>query len=148
MPEEAHSPTGPLEGRALCPGRGRGEALVLDAPLSLWGGVDPANGRIVDAHHPQAGAVVTGRVLAMPAGRGSSSSSSVLAEAIRAGTAPAAILLGEPDGILALGATVAEELYGRAVPVVVLPGGAYRRLRSGIVLEVVAAEERATVRPR
>ena len=46
----------------------------------------------------------------MPSGRGSSSSSSVLAEAIRAGTAPAAIVLGEADPILALGAIVAREL--------------------------------------
>jgi hypothetical protein len=59
----------------------------------------------------------------MPAGRGSSSSSYVLAEAIRAGTAPAAIVLGEPDPIVALGAIVAAELYGVDVPVVVAAGG-------------------------
>jgi predicted aconitase with swiveling domain len=57
----------------------------------------------------------------MPAGRGSSSSASVLAEAVRAGTAPAAIVLGEPDLILSIGSAVAEELYGKRVPVVVLP---------------------------
>ena len=57
----------------------------------------------------------------MPAGRGSSSSASVLAEAVRAGTAPAAIILGEPDLILSIGSAVAEELYGKRVPVVVLP---------------------------
>jgi predicted aconitase with swiveling domain len=39
---------------------------------------------------------------------------------VRAGTAPAAILLGEPDLILAVGAAVAEELYGVVVPVVIL----------------------------
>lgn len=96
-------------------------ALVLDEPLSLWGGVDPASGEIIDVHHPQRGANVSGRVLVMPAGRGSSSSASVLAEAVRAGTAPAAIVLGEPDLILSIGSAVAEELYGVRVPVVVLP---------------------------
>jgi predicted aconitase with swiveling domain len=96
-------------------------ALVLEEPLSLWGGMDPATGRIIDVHHPQRGANVSGRVLVMPAGRGSSSSASVLAEAVRAGTAPAAILLGEPDLILSIGSAVAEELYGVRVPVVVLP---------------------------
>jgi predicted aconitase with swiveling domain len=96
-------------------------ALVLDEPLSLWGGVDPATGEIIDIHHPQHGANVSGRVLVMPAGRGSSSSASVLAEAVRAETAPAAIVLGEPDLILAIGSAVAEELYGKRVPVVVLP---------------------------
>ena len=95
-------------------------AIVLDEGLSLWGGMDPATGELIDAHHPQRGANLAGRVVVMPSGRGSSSSASVLAEAVRAGTAPAAIVLGEPDLILAIGAAVAEELYGVRVPVLVL----------------------------
>jgi hypothetical protein len=93
---------------------------VLAEPLSLWGGLDPASGEVVDPHHPQRGANLAGRVLVLPAARGSSSSSSVLAEAARAGVAPAAILLGEPDLILAVGAAVAEELYRVVIPVAVL----------------------------
>jgi hypothetical protein len=107
------------EARTLVPGEASGDALVLDDPLSFWGGVDPATGEVIDVHHPQRGANVAGRVLVMPSGRGSSSSSSVLAEAIRAGAAPAAIVLLEPDPILALGSIVARELYGVAVPIVV-----------------------------
>ena len=42
------------------------------------------------------------------------------AEAARAGVAPAAILLGEPDAILAVGAAVADELYQVRIPVLVL----------------------------
>ena len=95
-------------------------ALVLSEPLSLWGGMDPATGELIDAHHPQCGANLAGRVVVMRSGRGSSSSASVLAEAVRAGMAPAAILLGEPDLILSIGAAVAEELYGVRVPVLVL----------------------------
>jgi predicted aconitase with swiveling domain len=96
-------------------------ALVLTEGLSLWGGMDPATGELIDTHHPQRGAVLTGRAVVMPSGRGSSSSASVLAESVRAGTSPAAILLGEPDLILAIGALVAEQLYGVRIPVVVLP---------------------------
>jgi uncharacterized protein len=110
-----------LQGRALVAGEAAGPALVLEAPLSLWGGMDPHSGRVSDHHHPQLGATVSGRVLVMPSGRGSSSSSSVLAEAIRLGTAPLAILLAEADAILVLGALVAEHLYGRTCPIVVLP---------------------------
>ena len=99
----------------------RGRALVLREPLSLWGGMDPATGELIDAHHPQRGASLAGRVVVMASGRGSSSSASVLAEAVRAGVAPAAIVLAEPDLILAIGSAVAEELYGLTVPVVVLP---------------------------
>src|SRR5687767_13290425 len=100
-------------------------ALVLDEGLSLWGGMDPATGELIDRHHPQCGANLAGRVVVMPSGRGSSSSASVLAEAVRAGTAPAAIVLREPDLILAIGAAVAEELYGVRIPVVVLPSEAF-----------------------
>ena len=98
-------------------------ALVLREPLSFWGGVDPATGAIIDVRHPQRGALVNGRVLVMRSARGSSSSSSVLAEAVRASCAPAAILLGEPDLILAVGAAVAEELYGVRVPIIHLGHG-------------------------
>ena len=110
------------EARTLVPGTGSGEVLVLDEPLSFWGGVDPATGEVIDVRHPQRGATVAGRVLVMGSGRGSSSSSSVFAEAVRAGTAPAAIVLAEPDPILALGAIVAREVYGRTVPIVVAAG--------------------------
>lgn len=98
-----------------------GRTLVLTEGLSLWGGMDPASGEVVDVHHPQRGANLAGRVVVMPSGRGSSSSASVLAEAARAGTAPAAIVLGQPDLILAIGSAVAEELYGARIPVLVRP---------------------------
>jgi predicted aconitase with swiveling domain len=76
--------------------------VVLEEPLSFWGGVDPGKGTVVSEHHPQFGISLRERVLVMPSGRGSSSSSSVLAEAIRLGTAPAGILLREPDPVVAL----------------------------------------------
>jgi len=106
-------------------------ALVLSEGLSLWGGMDPATGELIDAHHPQRGANLAGRVVVMPSGRGSSSSASVLAEAVRAGTAPAAIVLSEPDLILAIGAAVAAELYGVVVPIVVLDPEARRAIAEG-----------------
>ena len=134
-----------LEGRALVAGEAAGPALVLEAPLSLWGGMDPHTGRLCDHHQPQLGATVTGHVLVMPSGRGSSSSSSVLAEAIRLGTAPAAILLQEPDEILVLGALVAEHLYARTCPVLVLPEVAYRSIATGDHLQI--RDERVTRGP-
>ncbi len=122
--------------RVLAPGAARAPALVLDEPLSLWGGVDPGSGRIVEPRHPQHGARVTGTVLVIPATRGSSSSASVLAEMVRAGTAPAAVILGEPDLILALGAAVAAELYGTRLPVLVLPDADRRRITPGSTVTV------------
>lgn len=135
------------EGRTLAPGTAEGETLVLDEPLSFWGGMDPASGKLIDAHHPQRGELLAGRVLVMPSGRGSSSASSVLAEAIRTKTGPAAILLLEPDPIVALGSMVAAELYGESCPVVVLEVADYKRLRTGTRLRVVADDEAARVHP-
>ena len=128
-----------MKARVLADGAAAGPALVLEEPLSFWGGVDPGSGAITDARHPQLGSSVKGRVLVMRAVRGSSSSSSVLAETVRAGCAPAAILLGEPDLILAVGAAVAGELYGIRVPVLHLsaaelgsiPDGASVSVREG-----------------
>ncbi len=114
-----------LDGEALTPGQATGKTLVLDEPISFWGGVDENTGRVTDTHHPQLGAFVGGRILVLRCGRGSSSSSSVLAECLRNGVGPAAIVLAEPDPILALGALVAAELYGTAMPVVVLAAEAY-----------------------
>ena len=132
-----------LSGRVLAPGTASAEALVLDQPLSLWGGLDPATGVVIERRHPQLGASVTGRVLVMAEARGSSSSSSVLAEAARAGVAPAAILLGTPDLILAVGAAVADELYRVQIPILVLHRADLAQLRSG---DRVAITEGGAVR--
>ena len=108
-----------VTGRGYAPGEAEGRALVLREPVSFWGGIDAASGRIIDRAHADAGAVVTGAILVMPGGRGSSSSSSVLAEMLRLGTAPAAIVLTVTDPILPVGALVAMSLYGRRCPIVV-----------------------------
>lgn len=109
-----------VRARPLVAGSASGPVLWLDEPVSFWGGVDPDDGRIVDSRHPQANVSVTSTILCLPHGRGSSSSPSVLAEMIRRGTAPAAILLGEADPMLVLGSLVASELYGVTVPVAVV----------------------------
>lgn len=114
--------------------------MVLDEPLSFWGGLDPGTGRVIDHRHPQVGAELAGRILVMPAGRGSSSSSSVMAEAVRAGTAPAAIVLKHPDPIVALGAVVAEELFGHAPPVVVVDDDVYAGITTGRRIRVEAPD--------
>jgi hypothetical protein len=125
-----------MEGRILVEGTAKGPALVLDEPLSFWGGLDPSTGEIVEATHPQRGTSVAGQILVMPSGRGSSSSSTVLAEAIRMGTGPAGIVLGEPDDIIVIGALVAAELYGIKVPVAVAVSNAYPAIRNGDLLEL------------
>jgi predicted aconitase with swiveling domain len=135
-----------IEGVALVSGRASGRSLVLAEPLSFWGGVDASTGTIVDTHHPQVGQSIVGRILVLSNGRGSSSSSSVLAEAIRNAVGPAAIVLGVVDPIIALGCQVAYELYGASVPVVVVEGTGHAACAGSTVLRVEADTSRALVR--
>jgi predicted aconitase with swiveling domain len=108
-----------ISGYYLVKGTAEGRALVLSEPLSFWGGVDAETGEIIDHSHPALGQNVAGRILVMPCGRGSSSSSSVLLKAIRLRTAPLAIILERPDPILTVGALLAIKLYGICCPILV-----------------------------
>lgn len=132
--------------QTLCAGRGAGEVLILDEPLSFWGGTDLETGVITDVHHPQRGTLLGGRVVVMAASRGSSSSSSVLAEQVRSGVAPAALILGVADAILALGALAAAEVYGIHLPIVLLGAADLAALPRAGRLEVVAGEDVAEIR--
>jgi predicted aconitase with swiveling domain len=132
-----------LSGRPVMAGSAEGIALVSTQPLSLWGGLNAQTGEIIDRRHERSGAVVTGRVLVFPRGKGSSTGSAVLLQSIKSGTAPAAIINLKTDPILALGAIVADELYGRSVPIVVLDEDAFYSIREGDRLVV---EPTGTVR--
>jgi predicted aconitase with swiveling domain len=129
----------------LSPGVASGAPLPLDEPLSFWGGLDPATGRIIDRWHPQLNANVAGRVLMMPASRGSSSGSAALAEAIRVGVAPAAILLLERDPIVVVGAMVAAELYAIACPVVLARNEDWTELAAAQWLSISAEPQGARI---
>jgi uncharacterized protein len=97
--------------KLLIPGpETQAEALVLTAPISFWGGVDPKTSIIADVRHPQHGMKIKSRVLLIPGTIGSSSASAILLELVRRGIAPAALVLHEPDAILLLGLLVAREM--------------------------------------
>jgi predicted aconitase with swiveling domain len=110
-----------VTGRVIVAGAGQGELLRLTAPISFWGGVDPVAGLIADPRHPEYGASIAGKVLAVDSAVGSSSSSAIMLELIREGTAPAALLLGSADAIVALGVVVAGELGLDTLPVLEVP---------------------------
>jgi len=109
-----------LVGRAIVAGSAKGAALVSKEPLSFWGGISPHTGEIIDRRHERSGEVVTDRIFVFPRGKGSSTSSATLMESIKTGVAPAAIVNLKVDPILALGSIVSDELYNRAVPIVIL----------------------------
>jgi len=117
-----------IKGKVIVPGTAEGSALVSDEPLSFWGGYDHRTGEITDRRHPLSGMNATGRVLALPFTRGSSTTSAVLLESVRAETAPAAFLLTVNDSFIALASIVAKEMYGKPIPIVVIPSAALSEL--------------------
>lgn len=120
-----------LRGRSVIAGNAAGSALAADEPLSFWGGYDHTTGEIIDRRHPLSGQRAAGRVLCLPFTRGSSTTTAVLLEAVKAGTAPAAILTTGVDTFFALAAVVADEMYGQPLPLVALPPEDFARLRTG-----------------
>ena len=120
-----------IAGRAIVPGAADGEALVTHEALSFWGGFDFHTGEIIDRHHPLAGVRAAGRILAVPFSTGSSTTTAVLLEAVRAGTAPAAILTTGVDAFFALASIVADVMYGKSFPVIALSAADFASLRTG-----------------
>ena len=101
----------------LLSGDAEAPLLRLDKPISFWGGVDPATGRILDPRHPQYECNVGGHILAMERVVGSSSGSSVMMELLANGNAPAGLITTETDAILTLGVIVGREMGYGSIPV-------------------------------
>ena len=120
-----------MRGQPITPGQAEGSLLVSNEPLSFWGGYDYRTGEIIDRRHPLAGAIAAGRILAIPFTRGSSTTTAVLLEAVRAGTAPAAILTTGIDSFFALASIVAGELYSKPIPLIALSPADFASLHSG-----------------
>ena len=128
-----------ISGRVLVAGEAIGDALVTHDALSFWGGYDFQTGEIIDKHHPLAGICAAGRILAVPFSKGSSTTTAVPLEAVRAGTAPAAIVTTGPDAFFALASIVADVMYGKPFPVIALDAPDFALLRTGEHLRIDAS---------
>src|SRR5678816_1713312 len=126
-----------MQGKPFIPGSATGLALVSHEPLSFWGGYDWKTGEIIDRRHPLSGMNARGKILAVPFTRGSSTTTAVLLEAIRAGTAPSAILTTDTDFFFALASVVANELYQSPLPLVALGEEDFRQLRTDDEIEIM-----------
>ncbi len=128
-----------LQADVLVAGSASGKALVLDEALSFWGGFDPANGEIIDVHHPQRGCRVGGCILFIPESRGSAGTPGGIAETLRNGSGPAAFVLGERDVNIGVGVLVANRLYQLEVPVLALDPERFAEFSTGQTLQIDAA---------
>ena len=126
-----------LIGKPVISGKASGIALVSSEPLSFWGGYDWKSGEITDRRHPLSGENARGKVLVVPFTRGSSTTTAVLLEAIREGTAPAAIVTTATDFFFALASVVAGELYEKSFPLIALAEADFDLIKSGDRVEVM-----------
>lgn len=127
-----------IDAQVVIAGAVTGELMVANEPLSFWGGYSHERGEIIDRRHPLAGQIAAGKILALPFTRGSSTTTAVLLEAIKADTAPAAIITTEPDDFFALASIVADEMYAKPLPLLVLDEAAFGQLQSGVVVRISA----------
>ena len=126
-------------GKGVVAGVGEGFALVSEQPFSFWGDLDPVTGKVINPRSNLAGESIKDKVFVYPRGRGSSTTSAVLLEAVRCSNAPSAIVSVDVEHILALGAIVSQELYSKTVPILAISEDTIRQLRTGDYLIVDAS---------
>ena len=125
-----------IQGKPVISGKAEGAVLSSDEPLSFWGGYDHRTGEITDRRHPLSGQNASGKILMLPFTKGSSTTTAVLLEAVRAGTAPAAILSKSSDSFLALASIVAEKMYRKPIPIIHLSEDGFSKLATASRVQI------------
>ncbi len=97
-----------LKGRKIFGGSIEGEALVTTQGISFFGGVNPDNGVVQEKGHELEGQSISGKILVLPQGKGSTVGSYAIYRMKKQGTAPKAIVLSECEAIVAVGAIISE----------------------------------------
>jgi predicted aconitase/predicted aconitase with swiveling domain len=97
-----------------------GELLASNLELSFWGGVDHVTGEVIDRSHPLVRQCLKDKILAIPGGRGSCSGSATILELIMNGNGPRALIFERANEILAVGLFVAEEVFGKKIPMLIV----------------------------
>jgi hypothetical protein len=96
-----------LKGRGIVEGHCKAEALVSSKPISFLGGVDPADGKIIEKNHDLYGKRIKNKILCFPHGHGSTVGSYVLYSLAKRNSAPKAILNQTADPVVVVGAIIA-----------------------------------------
>ncbi|MGB9676819.1 MAG: DUF126 domain-containing protein [Candidatus Bathyarchaeia archaeon] len=96
-----------LRGRKIVEGHCIAEALVSKKPISFLGGVDPADGKIIEKNHDLCGECIKGKALCFPHGHGSTVGSYILYALAKRNMAPKAIINQIADPVVVVGAIIA-----------------------------------------
>jgi predicted aconitase with swiveling domain len=93
--------------RKISKGHAKGEVIITKDPLSFLGGVDPKTGVVIDPGHELHGKKISGKILVIPSGKGSTVGSYVIFQMAKNNTAPKAIISLKAEPIIATGAIMA-----------------------------------------
>jgi len=96
-----------LKGRRIVEGHCKAEAIVSTKPISFLGGVDPAEGTIIEKNHDLCGECIKDKVLCFPHGHGSTVGSYVLYSLAKKHLSPKAIINQTADPVVVVGAIIA-----------------------------------------
>ena len=119
--------------RKISRGHAKGTVIVSHEPLSFLGGVDPQTGNITDREHELYQQNISGKILVIPSGKGSTVGSYVIFQMVKNKTAPLAIIAIEAEPIIATGAIMA------SIPMVDQPEkDVLNMLKQGDLVEVDA----------
>ncbi|MDO5457891.1 MAG: DUF126 domain-containing protein [Atopococcus tabaci] len=106
-----------LKMHALVDGEIHGKSFCLQAPLSLWDGIDSQTGTIIQVGHPDRGKSISGKILIFSNGMSGATAGAALTETVRTGSSPLAMILPEPDAIVVTASVTAGLLYDKNIPV-------------------------------
>jgi predicted aconitase with swiveling domain len=97
-----------LLGKPVVEGRASGEILYSPEPITFFGGVDTATGRVVERSHPLYAQTLSGKILIFPHSKGSTVGSYILLRLARRKLAPAGIVTLHPDEVTIVGAIISK----------------------------------------
>jgi uncharacterized protein len=119
--------------RKISRGRVKGPVILTKDLLSFLGGVNPDTGVVMDKDHELYGKKISGKILIIPGGKGSTVGSYVIYQMAQNKTAPLAIIARKAEPIIATGAIMAE------IPMVDQPeADLFRLLKEGDIIQVDA----------
>ncbi|NND72239.1 MAG: DUF126 domain-containing protein [Rhodothermales bacterium] len=130
-----------IQATVLMPGAAEGELLASHESLSFWGGYEQSSGEIIDRRHDLSGQIAAGKILAFPHTKGSSTTTAIILESVRAGVAPAAFIMQTADHFIGLACVVANEMYGVEIPLLVAEKGDFETIVSASRRHVVLTSD-------
>jgi len=86
-----------LKGKALNPGKTKGEAVVFQTPFSFIGDMSPVTGEVTMVGNPNFGKSLKDKVLVFQTGRGGTIAPFILYQAVKNKVGPCAILCDHAD---------------------------------------------------